>query len=55
MSQPSAGEYVRPIDLCKKCNHSRNIHEPDFHLTKISACNHIENEKRCTCTGFSFN
>lgn len=52
MSQPSAGEYVRPIDLCKKCNHSRNLHEPDLQLNRISVCKHYENDIRCSCIGF---
>ncbi len=59
MSQPAAGECVRPIEnnepnFCKKCKHSIIDHLPDFKTGKLQACIHVENEDRCSCDGFYF-
>jgi len=57
MSQPSAGEYMRPIDLCKNCKHSRNVHASfashpthctmiiDTHNTPCNCKEFIENKE----------
>ena len=52
MSQPGAGEYVRPVNPCKGCGHSMSFHEPDFESGRISHCRAIVSEKKCDCTGF---
>ena len=52
MSQPSAGEYTRPVNSCKKCGHSRDFHEPDFESKRISPCRVPMGGKTCDCDGF---
>lgn len=52
MSQPSAGEYVRPVNSCKKCGHGLNLHGPNFESDKISSCNVPMGGSTCSCDGF---
>ncbi len=57
MSQPAAGEYVRPVgdtnpQYCKNCKHAVFEHHVDFTSNKIMACFHVEKEIRCNCEGY---
>jgi len=52
MSQPSAGEYMRPVNPCKNCGHSRDFHEPNFESGRISSCCVSMDGKTCDCDGF---
>lgn len=52
MPQPLAGEYMKPIDICKKCDHSRNVHASIVgHPTHCTMIIDIHNTP-CTCKEF---